>query len=173
MLLRSVEDCKLRAHDLGVRLAAVDSPPTTGSELPYVHFSLDAVPYAEIALARKFVSWLGEYRDCEFWISEFGIWPSREDWNLYTRLRNSYGDSRELFEAPAHLFGAQESEDLATFLSIAIQFGWGGHIVPDPPGTCFFLSHDGWVHVSSMEALALIESDLDELEIAYETHESE
>jgi hypothetical protein len=133
-----------------------------------VRFSIEHVPNAKIALARLFVSWLGEFQDCEFWISEFGIWPSWEDWNLYLRLRSSHGDSRELSEAPAHLFSAVEKDDLTTYLNVAIQSGWGGHIIPNPARTYLFLSHDGWVHVSSDECHEKIKENLEEFEIDYE-----
>jgi hypothetical protein len=61
-----------------------------------------------------------------------------------------------------------EKDELATYLSVAIQFGWGGHIVPNPPRTYLFLSHDGWVHAASKDFHEKIQQDLDEFEIAYE-----
>jgi hypothetical protein len=34
------------------------------------------------------------------WITEWGIWPSSENWHLYYKLRQTYGDYRLLQEAP-------------------------------------------------------------------------
>jgi hypothetical protein len=56
--------------------------------------------------------------------------PLSQNDHLYYRLRSSYGDNRELNLAPGHLFLGFEGSDLATFLDLAIQFGWGVH----PPG---------------------------------------
>jgi len=46
------------------------------------------------------------------WISEWGIWPSSENWHLYYKLRQSYGNQQLLWEAPGHLFLEHEAEDL-------------------------------------------------------------
>src|SRR5688572_27671304 len=168
MIFRSADDCKSRALELGVRLLDVDSSPLTGEDVAWVRFSIEHLPNAKIALARLFVSWLGEFQDCEFWISEFGIWPSWEDRNLYQRLRRTHGDFRELHEAPAHLFEIGEKADLETYLGVALLFGWGGHILADPLRVYLYLSHDGWLHVAAREALGRIRSDLDEYKIEYE-----
>ena len=37
-------------------------------------------------------------------ITEWGIWPSSENWHLYYKLRQTYGDNRLLHDAPGHLF---------------------------------------------------------------------
>src|SRR6266566_2493403 len=46
------------------------------------------------------------------WITEWGIWPSSENWHLYYRLRQTYSDQGLLDEAPGHLFLEHEVEDL-------------------------------------------------------------
>jgi hypothetical protein len=55
------------------------------------------------------------------WITEWSIWD--ENWHLYYRLRHSYGDHRLLHEAPGHFFLEYETEDLASFLQVAIMNG--------------------------------------------------
>jgi hypothetical protein len=40
------------------------------------------------------------------WITEWFIWGSSENWNLYYKLRQSYGDLRLLPEAPGIRFSA-------------------------------------------------------------------
>jgi hypothetical protein len=54
---------------------------------------------------------------------------SSENWHLYYKLRQSYGYPRLLHEAPGHLFLGHESEDLTSFLQIAMLNGWGGYIL--------------------------------------------
>jgi hypothetical protein len=53
-------------------------------------------------------------------IIELGIWGSGENWHLYYKLRQAYGDQRLLHEAPGHLFLEYEVEELASFLQIAM-----------------------------------------------------
>jgi hypothetical protein len=168
MIFRSADEFKRRAAKLGISRFPDESPSPLNDEVPFIRFSIEGLPNARIALARMLVSWFGEFRDCEFWISEFGIWPSSEDRNLYRRLRSSHGDSRELYEAPAHLFEFSEKPDLETYLGVAMLFGWGGHVVPDPLRVYLYLSHDGWLHVAAREGLGKIRSDLDEFEIEYQ-----
>jgi hypothetical protein len=168
MIFRSADECKRRAAGLGISRFPDEGPSLWNEDVPFIRFSIEDLPNARIALARLFVSWFGEFRDCEFWISEFGIWPSWEDRNLYQRLRRTHGDFRELHEAPAHLFEIGEKADLETYLGVALLFGWGGHILADPLRVYLYLSHDGWLHVAAREALGRIRSDLDEYKIGYE-----
>jgi hypothetical protein len=78
-------------------------------------------------------------------ITEWGIWPSSENWHLYYKLRHSYGDHRLLHEAPGHLFLAHEAEDLATFLQTAMLNGWGGYVLTGANYVNLFFSHDEYI----------------------------
>src|SRR6266478_2392143 len=40
---------------------------------------------------------------CLLWVTESGVWQISENWHLYYRLRQSYGDRQLIEEAPAHL----------------------------------------------------------------------
>ena len=79
------------------------------------------------------------------WITETGIWPSSENWHLYYRLRQSYSDHVLLHEAPGHLFLEHETEDLASFLQIAMLNGWGGYVLTEADYVNAFFSHDEYI----------------------------
>jgi hypothetical protein len=79
------------------------------------------------------------------WITECGIWPSSENWHLYYKLRQAYGDQRLLHEAPGHLFLEHEAEDLTSFLQVAILNGWGGYVLTDANYVNAFFSHDEYI----------------------------
>jgi hypothetical protein len=79
------------------------------------------------------------------WLTEWGIWPSSENWHLYYRLRHSYADQHLLNEAPGHLFLEHEAEDLASFLQVAILNGWGGYVLPAANYVNAFFSHDEYI----------------------------
>lgn len=78
------------------------------------------------------------------------MWPSSENWHLYYRLRESYGDRRLLHEAPGHLFLDYEAADLVTFLHVTISSGWDAEVLPhlsygSAANARVFISHDEFV----------------------------
>jgi hypothetical protein len=79
------------------------------------------------------------------WITEWSIWPSSENWHLYYTLRHKHGDLRLLHEAPGHLFLGHESEDLASFLQVAMLNGWGGYVLTQADYVNAFFSHDEYI----------------------------
>jgi hypothetical protein len=79
------------------------------------------------------------------WVTEWGIWPSSENWHLYYRLRQTYSDQRLLHEAPGHLFLEHEAEDLASFLQVAMLNGWGGYVLTQADYVNAFFSHDEYI----------------------------
>lgn len=79
------------------------------------------------------------------WVTEWGIWPSSENWQLYYKLRQTYGDLQLLQDARGHLFLEYESEDLGTFLQLAMLSGWGGYILTDANYVNVFFSHDEYI----------------------------
>lgn len=79
------------------------------------------------------------------WITEWGIWPSSENWHLYYRARQTYGDRHMLCEAPGHLCFEHETEDLASFLQMAMLNGWGGYILTAANYVNAFFSHDEYI----------------------------
>jgi hypothetical protein len=38
---------------------------------------------------------VGDVPELCLWISEYGIWPSTENWHLYYALRQKYGDTAD------------------------------------------------------------------------------
>ncbi len=83
--------------------------------------------------------------ECLLWITDWDIFSSNENLHLYYRLRRSYHDSRMLDEAPGHLFLKHETEDLATFLQIAMLNAWDGYVLTAYDYVNAFFSHDEFV----------------------------
>lgn len=90
------------------------------------------------------------------WITEWGIWPSSENWHLYYKLRQSYGDARLIDEAPGHLFLANEAEDLASFLQIAMLNGWDGFVLTDANYVNASFSHDEYIDLFAENEATLV-----------------
>ena len=94
---------------------------------------------------------------CLLWVTAWGIWESSENWHLYYRLRQGYGDVRLIEEAPGHLFLNYESQDLVSFLQVGLSAGWDMHLLPSRGYGRAFVSHDSWVEFAMAEAGALTE----------------
>ena len=92
------------------------------------------------------------------WITDGAFWPSSENWHLYYKLRQTYGDCRLLHEAPGHLFLQHEAEDLASFLQLALLNGWGGYVLPQADHLDALFSHDEFItfYAKSAESLSEI-----------------
>ena len=99
-------------------------------------------PHGILSLAHWIATSLPYRMPTLLWITEWGIWPSSENWHLYYKLRQTYGDYRLLHEAPGHLFLEHEAEDLASFLQLALLNGWGGYVLPQADSVSAFFSHD-------------------------------
>ena len=63
-----------------------------------------------------------------FWATD---WSNYSPWHLYYKLRQTYGDFRLLHEAPGHFFLPHETEDLVSFLSIAMANYWDGYLLTE------------------------------------------
>jgi hypothetical protein len=102
-------------------------------------------PYRVFFFAHWIASQLTYRRPTLLFITEWGIWPSSENWHLYYTLRRAYSDLRLLHEAPGHLFLEHETEDLASFLQLSMLNGWGGYVLTDANYVNAFFSHDEFI----------------------------
>jgi hypothetical protein len=101
--------------------------------------------YRVFFVAHWIATELTHRRPALLFLTEWGIWPSSENWHLYYKLRQTYGDSRSLHDAPGHLFLEHEAEDLASFLQLSILNGWGGYVLTEAGYVNAFFSHDEYI----------------------------
>lgn len=85
------------------------------------------------------------FEECLLWVTQWGVWPSSENFHLFYRMRESYGERRPLADAPGHLFLKHEKAELTTFATLAILNGWDFYLLPMPIYAAVFLSHDEFV----------------------------
>jgi len=108
-----------------------------------VTVSLAELNWSKLTWLSGFVaSYLEPFDECLLWVTLWGVWPSSENWHLYYRVREGYGDRRQLADAPGHLFAKHESADLATFIQLALISGWDFYLITSPPYHTAFVSHD-------------------------------
>ena len=80
----------------------------------------------------------------------------QNNWRLYYRLRESYGDRRSIDEAPGHLCLNYEGEDLATLLQLTMLFGWDAVLITEAGYVTLTFSHHPFLDAISSDN-ALIE----------------
>jgi hypothetical protein len=114
----------------GVHVERIEYPLNAHRVFFIAHWVATALTYSQPALLL---------------VTEWGIWGSSENWHLYYKLRQTFGDQRLLHEAPGHLFLEYEAEDLASFLQIAMLNGWGGYILTSANYVNAFFSHDEYI----------------------------
>jgi len=102
-------------------------------------------PHKLFSLAHWIAATLTYRQPTLLWITEWGVWPGSENWHLYYKMRQAYGDLRLLAEAPGHRFLEHKTEDLATFVQMAMLNGWGGYILTEANYVNAFFSHDEYI----------------------------
>ncbi len=119
-------------------------------------------PYRMFYIAHWIATELTYRMPALLWVTEWGIWPSSENWHLYYRLRQSHGDHRLLDEAPGHLFLEYETEDLASFLQLSMLNGWGGYVLTHANYANALFSHDEYLdfYSANQNMLAKIQKAL-------------
>jgi hypothetical protein len=123
--------------------------------MPDVHVERIQYPpeyYRVLFFAHWVASELSYRKPTLLFITEWGIWPSSENWHLYYRLRQTYGDNRQLHEAPGHLFLEHEAEDLASFLQLSMLNGWGGYVLTEANYVNAFFSHDEYTNFFAQDS---------------------
>ncbi|HEY3444988.1 MAG TPA: hypothetical protein VGK67_01440 [Myxococcales bacterium] len=119
------------------------------------------------ALSRVMSLWFKQDGDVLLVIDEWGLYPACEDLNLFTRFRQSYGEGRNLREAPGHLIKADEREALRSLVALMLYFVWGGSLLSRTMGLLVQISHDDTIGVFAKDAARLeeIRSDLQSFKV--------
>jgi hypothetical protein len=131
--------------------------PDLAPGLDVARIEYPAGHYKVFFVAHWVASELTHRRPCLLFVTEWGIWPSSENWHLYYKLRRTYGDNRLLQEAPGHLFLEHEAEDLASFLHLCMLNGWGGYVLTEANYVNAFFSHDEFIDFFAEHAANLVD----------------
>ena len=99
------------------------------------------------------------WKQCLLVATEWGIWPSSEDWPRFYAWRGARDERRSLEKAPGHLFGAEESDELCALLTQVLEYAWDASLLFDIAGsattTIAKISHDEWLEVRSRQPVSL------------------
>jgi hypothetical protein len=91
--------------------------PDAVPEIPTEQISYPPTPHRIHYLAHWIASSLAYRMETLLWITEWRIWGSSENWHLYYKLRQSYGDLRLLHEALGTFFSTTKLRTLHLFCS--------------------------------------------------------
>jgi hypothetical protein len=109
----------------------------------------------EPALAEAAIVALGQWDEAVLWVSEWGIWPSSENWPRYYQARGERGERMSLAVKPGHWFAAAERSDLVLFLTLVLEQAWGGYVLVADAGHAvprrLVISHDEWIELQAGE----------------------
>ena len=119
--------------------------PDQDKSLPTERFDYPNEGYRFFPIASAIAHSIMYQQPTLLWVTEWGIWPSSENWQLYYKLRQTYGDHQLLQDAPGHLFLEYEAEDLSTFLQLGMLSGWDGYILTGANHVNAFFSHDQYI----------------------------
>jgi hypothetical protein len=143
-----------KAHGIALdeqRRPARDVP----SEFHKARFKIPKEANRHLWFCRLVEHSLRPWTRCLFWVTEWGIWESSENWHLYYRLRQSYKNFQLLEDAPAHLFLKHETNDLVSFLQIGLSAGWDISLLSHDGYSHVFISHDEWVEFLMKDQIRL------------------
>lgn len=159
MRFLSDADSRSWAGSVGYSISSLHG--SAAREMPHLSLRLPALPRL-LAFCRVISEFLSPRRSVLLWVVEHGVWPSSENWQLYYRFRQSYGDLALLHEAPGHLFLDYEEPDFISFLGMVIINGWDAELLPalsyGGAETCRgFVSHDEFIVLAHRDAAVVDE----------------
>jgi len=138
--------------------------PLINNRAHWVTISISEMKLTRLTWLGEFVaSYLEPFDESLLWVTLWGVWSSSENLHLYYRVRESYGDRQQLAVAPGHLFAKHEGADLATFIQLALTFGWDFYLVTSPGYCTVFVSHDEYIdfYTDDPDAAESVRRDLD------------
>jgi hypothetical protein len=100
-----------------------------------------------------------------FWITAWGI--AMDNMALFDGYRKSLGENRHVFDAPGHIFGESDVQQLECLFDLALYFYWDAILFEGGGRIAFNCSHDEFVsvHAKDEERLRQFSQSLDRLSL--------
>jgi hypothetical protein len=64
--------------------------------------------------------------------------------HIFDRFRASYGEQRRLIDAPGHILGLEERDELLSLVTLGVLFLWDTYVVAENGVFLLHYSHDEW-----------------------------
>jgi hypothetical protein len=140
-------ECARQAQELSIALNPFGKPVREFIQPFVLHASFPTEFSRLLTFSRLVDAALQPRKTCLLWVTDFGIYPSNENHQLYYRWRQSYGDPRLLQDAPGHVCLDYERGEVVTLVHLAVLFGWDLHLIPTVGYARAFVCHDEWAEI--------------------------
>ena len=111
----------------------------------------DEGPLRDAGVVDAMLADLAPWEECLVVVTEWSIWPSREDWPKTYAWRGRLGERRSLPIAPGHRLSPGETPLLRELLVLITQNGWDATVLCARGGSVATIgariSHDGYCDV--------------------------
>ncbi len=84
-------------------------------------------------------------------ITDWAVWPSVQNMDLFYAYRRSLGEQRLLIDAHFHVFAAHEANAMRNIIHLALISLFNVAGASTTTGFRFFASHDEWIELSWFE----------------------
>ncbi len=83
-------------------------------------------------------------------ITQTGVFPSSENMQLVQTFRRAFGENRSVHDAPAHVFGVDESDACRSMVFLCLCNFWDFTLISETRDILVQGSHDEWIHVYTL-----------------------
>ena len=98
---------------------------------------------------------------CLVYITETGIFPSSEHFDLFDTYRMGAGEKRSLEAAPIQRFSSEEDAAMISILCMILYFSWNAEIASMDEHWLITISHDNWIEIRMADTALIKASDYD------------
>ena len=99
------------------------------------------------ALARLVSALFASLTEPVIYISEWGVWESSQNIDIFDSYRKAKGEAMSLSEKPVHCFISASEESFIGILCLVLYFVWDAEVF-DREGKCIVsISHDEWFEI--------------------------
>jgi hypothetical protein len=101
------------------------------------------------AIARLIATSFCEDAEGLLLITDWSIWPSSENLELFRLIRLALGESTSLNETPGHCFASNDRASLECFLDIILYYNWDAMIFTSPKKMTCKLTNDDLILIDN------------------------
>ena len=118
-----------------------------------IRFAIPKDTGRKTALARELTAVMHD-RILMLWVTEWSVFPSCENLDLFYGYRRFLGEARTLTEAPGHVFEKHERTQAFSLFSLALYFFWDASLINDQ-GSWVSVDHDEFLTLRSTTDVGL------------------
>lgn len=145
MIVLSIDDLKYgdSFKDIAGRVVELKS----GLETFGGGFAIPPDSGLKTALARLISALFASLAEPVIYISEWGVWESSQNLDIFDSYRKAKGETMSLSEKPVHCFKSASEESFIGILCLVLYFVWDAEVF-DREGKCLVsVSHDEWFEI--------------------------